>query len=80
MFVLAQHKPAVDYKTNFAPLFIEAGKGPKALVNVLGQVVPVDAMDEAHFGDMVAARYQYRTLNKTKDHLYVNTIIDSLQT
>ncbi|MGB1241268.1 MAG: M48 family metalloprotease, partial [Chitinophagales bacterium] len=64
-----------------APVFERMGKPIKAIDHTLSKVMPIDDLDEALYGEAIAARYKHNHLSH-KDSLkliYLNNLVDSLQ-
>lgn len=64
-----------------APIFERMGKPIKAVDHALSKVMSIDDVDEALYGEAIAARYKHNHLSH-KDSLkliYLNDLVDSLQ-
>ena len=64
-------------KSSLAPAFQLLGHSTKAVDSLITRVIPVDALDEAALGQVIAAGYE-RTADKTDaDFLYLNDLVQN---
>ena len=62
-------------KSSFAPLFQLFGHSTKAIDSLLARIIPIDAIDEAELGQILAARYERSANKQDPAYRYLNDLV-----
>jgi beta-barrel assembly-enhancing protease len=66
---------ATPLRSSLAPAFQLLGHSTKALDSLITRVIPVDALDEAALGQVMAAGYEHTAVKTDPDFIYLNDLV-----
>lgn len=78
MVLLGVEKPQTPLDSSLAPLFQVMGVPARTASRALTRVMPLDSLDEAEFGDAIAARFGAVAETDNRDYRYANELIRRL--
>ena len=77
-FVLLLSKPAAPLRATLAPFFQLAGQATKTADGMLARVMPIDAVDEREFGEILAKKIRTAVAENDPDSVYLNELMAQL--
>lgn len=77
-FALLVSRPAAPLRATLAPFFQLAGQATKTADGMLARVLPIDAVDEREFGEILAKRIRTGVAENDPDSVYLNELMAQL--
>jgi len=77
-FVLLISRPAAPLRATLAPFFQLAGQATKTADGMLARVMPIDAVDEREFGEILARKIRTAVAENDPDSVYLNELMAQL--